>query len=83
MLKISVKGRVLLSIKDLVFIITWLFMLICIADAMNGQPRGMTIFLTIWWIFGFIYAWKIVDNYNLQKNKEPVAKNPTKKFFEA
>ena len=92
--KIYLKGRVLLTFKDLIFILTWLFFLVCIADAMNGQPRGMTILLTIWWIFGFIYAWKIVDNYNLQKKEgtesEVKLENQTKtvkslkpKFFEA
>lgn len=67
--KVYIKGKVLLTFKDLVFIITWLFFLVCIADAMNGQPRGMTIFLGVWEILGIVYAFKIFDCYKAQKRE--------------
>ncbi|MBI2596767.1 hypothetical protein HYW41_01300 [Candidatus Daviesbacteria bacterium] len=91
--KIYLKGKVLLTFKDLVFIITWLFMLVSIADAMHGQERGITIFLGIWEVLGFVYALKIAENYSLQKKEEEklqtkieqkeIVKKPNPQFFEA
>lgn len=92
--KFTIKGKVLLTFKDLVFIITWLFMLLSIADAMNGQERGMRIFLGIWEVLGAIYALKIIDNYELQKkeatepevkleNQTKTVKSPKPRFFES
>lgn len=36
---------------------------------MHGQDRGMTIFLTVWEILGIVYAFKIFDYYQVQKNE--------------
>lgn len=70
MIKFLVKGRVLLATKDFIFIFASLVMLLFILDAFADQPRIGTYFLYVLVIFDFIYALKVVDNYNLQKTKE-------------
>lgn len=93
MLKISVKGRMLLTLKDFIFIITWLFFLLIIADAFAGQPRIASYFIWVWYILGVLYALKVADNFRMQKidrADKPILENGSKsikatkpRFFEA
>lgn len=94
LIKVTLKGKVLLTFKDFIFLITWLVLLLFIADAFAGQARIAGYFLWVWEILGFIYVLKIVDNYNLQKKEEvkpeskiethrETVKAPKTRFFEA
>lgn len=94
MVKISVKGRVLLTTKDFLFIIAWIVLFLFIADAFAEQARIASYFIWVWNILGVLYFLKIVDNFQMQKpqgnNSESrleeenrIIKTPKTRFFEA
>lgn len=94
MIKISVKGRVLLTTKDFLFIIAWIVLFLFIADAFAEDKRIASYFIWVWNILGVLYALKIVDNFQMQKtqvnNSDPklederkIIKTPKTRFFEA
>lgn len=70
MIKISIKGKVFISTKDILFIIASFVMLLFILDAFANEPRIGTYFLYVLIFFDYIYFLKMIDNYELQKPKQ-------------
>lgn len=91
MIKFFVKGKVLLTTKDFLFILASLVMLLFILDAFANETRIGSYFLYVLFFLDFIYALKIVENYKIQETKKtepnldsnPKIQIPVKKFFEA
>lgn len=92
--KLYIKDRVFLATKDFLFIITWLVLLLFIADAFGNEPRIRSYFVWVWEILGILYAWKIAENFQLQKPQEnssepklednkKTIKSSKNRFFEA
>ena len=70
MIKISLGGKVLLQLKDILFILACIVMFLFIADAFAEDRRIASYFIAVLTILEIIYALKVIDNYNMQETKQ-------------
>lgn len=70
MISIYVKGKVLLQLKDIIFILACIVMTLFIADAFAEDRRIASYFIVALTILEIIYVLKVIDNYNMQGSKQ-------------
>lgn len=70
MIRLFVKGKVLLTTKDIIFILACIVMTLFIADAFAQDRRIAAYFIAVLTILEIIYALKVIDNYNMQGSRQ-------------
>lgn len=94
MIKIFIRGKVLLTTTDIIFILACIVMFLFIADAFAEDGRIASYFIVVLTVLEICYALKVIDNYNMQKTKEidlasksedgtKAVRVPKPRFFEA